>query len=230
MAETTHRPRPIVERQCKVCGWVGQSTPYRGWCCRPCTNLALREAAKISGWPKGKAQADRSGAEQEQKRQYWRDEYHRRAQALGMTPKRKAAPREQKRARLRLRYAWLKSGDVTSQQLKEIWKRDGGRCRYCRVEVNNPRFLPWRLHGFDHVIPQSKGGQNTYSNLVVCCLPCNRQKHNRLAEPLPFDYFWRCSDCGAEEYTPWEIPQGWQIVGTELDVNEWTTVCERGPR
>jgi HNH endonuclease len=45
--------------------------------------------------------------------------------------------------------------------------RDNGRCRQCGSSQD--------LH-FDHVIPWSKGGANTVSNIQLLCGPCNRSK------------------------------------------------------
>ena len=51
--------------------------------------------------------------------------------------------------------------------------RDGGRCRQCGSAAD--------LH-FDHVIPWSKGGANTVTNIQLLCGPCNRRKG---AEDIP---------------------------------------------
>jgi 5-methylcytosine-specific restriction endonuclease McrA len=47
------------------------------------------------------------------------------------------------------------------------------RCAMC-----NKRFRSEDLT-FEHVIPQSRGGKSTWSNLVPACEPCNSKKGNR---------------------------------------------------
>src|ERR1039458_2507358 len=44
---------------------------------------------------------------------------------------------------------------------KNILLRDGGRCMYCGQRSDELTL--------DHVIPRSRGGQNTWENLVACC-------------------------------------------------------------
>lgn len=57
--------------------------------------------------------------------------------------------------------------------------RDGDNCRYCGTTVN------WRDRRgpnggtYDHVHPMSKGGDESLSNLVVCCRQCNLRKGDR---------------------------------------------------
>jgi len=53
-----------------------------------------------------------------------------------------------------------------------IHAREGGRCFYCR------RRTPGRSHCLDYVVPRAKSGQNSYRNLVSCCLECNSQKRD----------------------------------------------------
>lgn len=53
----------------------------------------------------------------------------------------------------------------------KVWNRDGGRCVKC--ESNE------RLE-FDHIIPFSKGGTNTYRNVQILCEKCNRSKSNNI--------------------------------------------------
>lgn len=53
---------------------------------------------------------------------------------------------------------------------KNVLRRDGQRCQYCGV---NDRLT------IDHVMPKSRGGRDTWENLVAACVPCNNKKGNR---------------------------------------------------
>lgn len=54
-----------------------------------------------------------------------------------------------------------------------VYQRDQGRCQYCELRVLMKDFT------YDHVIPRSQGGQTTWENVVVCCVPCNQKKGGR---------------------------------------------------
>jgi 5-methylcytosine-specific restriction endonuclease McrA len=34
----------------------------------------------------------------------------------------------------------------------------------------------------DHIIPRSRGGKNTWTNLITCCSSCNLKKANKTPE------------------------------------------------
>jgi 5-methylcytosine-specific restriction endonuclease McrA len=51
-----------------------------------------------------------------------------------------------------------------------VFLRDRFRCQYC-----GERFAAWALT-FEHVIPRSKGGTTSWSNIVTACVPCNTRK------------------------------------------------------
>ncbi len=53
---------------------------------------------------------------------------------------------------------------------KAIFARDHGRCQYCGSPAES----------IDHVIPRSRGGEHTWTNVVACCRRCNTTKANRL--------------------------------------------------
>lgn len=59
-----------------------------------------------------------------------------------------------------------------------LFARDGYRCQYCgthRSELRHRQFLTR-----DHVVPISRGGGNSWNNVVTACSPCNNRKGNRL--------------------------------------------------
>lgn len=51
-------------------------------------------------------------------------------------------------------------------------RRTGNRCHYCR-STTKPLTI-------DHIVPRSRGGQNTAWNYVAACIRCNQDKANRL--------------------------------------------------
>ena len=76
---------------------------------------------------------------------------------------------------------------------KNILVRDGYRCMYCGAKKRDGSELE-----LEHIIPKSKGGKNTWENLVAACAPCNRRKNDRTPEeagmtlihrPLPVTVF-----------------------------------------
>ena len=58
------------------------------------------------------------------------------------------------------------------QDVKDaVWRRDEGKC----VECGSNEDLE-----FDHIIPHSRGGANTYRNIQLLCEKCNRQKSAKI--------------------------------------------------
>ena len=53
---------------------------------------------------------------------------------------------------------------------RNVLRRDGHRCQYCAAAE--------RLT-LDHVLPKSRGGPDTWENLVAACVPCNNRKGNK---------------------------------------------------
>lgn len=63
-----------------------------------------------------------------------------------------------------------------------LFARDGYRCQYCgrhRSRLRGREFLTR-----DHVVPMSRGGDNSWQNVVTACSPCNNRKGNRLPEEV----------------------------------------------
>lgn len=66
---------------------------------------------------------------------------------------------------------------MTSALRNKIIKRDNYTCRYCGASIYNEKHL---LLEVDHIIPLSKGGVTTESNLQTLCWRCNRSKGSKM--------------------------------------------------
>ncbi|MCD6232129.1 HNH endonuclease [Candidatus Aerophobetes bacterium] len=60
---------------------------------------------------------------------------------------------------------------------RNIYIRDQNTCQYCGRKLDSQNL------NLDHVIPLSRGGKDTWENVVCSCVPCNLRKGNKtLAE------------------------------------------------
>lgn len=62
---------------------------------------------------------------------------------------------------------------LTKPTKSAIYRRDGNKCQYCGQTKNLT---------IDHIIPKSKGGDNSWENLCLSCSSCNTKKGNKLLE------------------------------------------------
>lgn len=64
---------------------------------------------------------------------------------------------------------------------QRLYKRDNNECAYCGSKKELT---------IDHIIPKSRGGKNSWNNLITCCLPCNLKKGDKTPDearmPLRF--------------------------------------------
>jgi 5-methylcytosine-specific restriction endonuclease McrA len=68
-------------------------------------------------------------------------------------------------------YVRVPRGDVRKVSRRAVLARDSNRCQYCGS----------RSHlTIDHVLPRSRGGTNSWENIVTSCAPCNARKGDRL--------------------------------------------------
>lgn len=174
----THQPAPPpasgraftpgpVFYSCGRCGWTGFVASRRR--CLPCS------AASVARWRREYPVAAR-----ELKRRMEKTEAGR-ARVTRHKRERRARNPETAQAAWQRRVDWLASGDVTRDQLLEIFQATHGRCTYCAQLVDTVRLNPHDPRGFDHVVPRAKGGAHTASNIVLCCGPCNERKTDGLA-------------------------------------------------
>ena len=61
---------------------------------------------------------------------------------------------------------------------EKVFRRDNWTCYICKRKVRDLHNHP-RMGTLDHVIPISKGGSHTYSNIKTCCAECNVRKGDK---------------------------------------------------
>ena len=83
-----------------------------------------------------------------------------------------------------------------------VLRRDNHRCCYCGGAAST----------IDHVMPRSRGGRDTWENLVAACLKCNNLKSDR----TPAEMGWKMR-------FPASAPQGgaWLVSGVERVQPAW---------
>ncbi len=59
-----------------------------------------------------------------------------------------------------------------------VFLRDGWQCQYCGEEFKTQELT------FDHVIPRSRGGRTSWSNVVTACQCCNSKKGNAMPSKI----------------------------------------------
>jgi len=88
-----------------------------------------------------------------------------------------------------------------------VLRRDAHRCAYCGHPANT----------IDHVHPRSRGGAQSWENLVAACMKCNNVKSDR----TPQEMGWRL------RFRP-STPRGtaWTVRGTERAEPAWGPYLE----
>jgi 5-methylcytosine-specific restriction endonuclease McrA len=100
------------------------------------------------------------------------------------------------------RYVRVPGGRRVPVTRRGVLRRDAHRCAYCGKAAST----------IDHVQPRSRGGQDTWENLVACCLRCNNVKGDR----TPQEMGW------ALRFQP-RPPHGtaWLVRGVERAQPQW---------
>ena len=100
------------------------------------------------------------------------------------------------------RYVRVPGGRNIPVSRRGVLRRDGHRCAYCNRAANT----------IDHVQPKSRGGSDTWENLVAACLRCNNKKSDKTLAELG----WQL------KYIP-RMPSGnhWMVRGAERLEPEW---------
>ena len=100
------------------------------------------------------------------------------------------------------RYVRIPSSRLIPVSRRGVLRRDAQRCAYCAGSANT----------IDHVLPRSRGGQDSWENLVACCLRCNNAKGDR----TPSEMNWTL------RIRP-QPPHGtsWLVRGVERADRQW---------
>jgi len=100
------------------------------------------------------------------------------------------------------RYVRVPHGRAVPLTRRGVLRRDKHRCAYCGAGATT----------IDHVVPRSRGGADSWDNLVACCLRCNNQKGNH----TPAEMGWALS---VEPKMPYDA--GWLVHGLERALPQW---------
>ncbi|MFM1926707.1 MAG: hypothetical protein RLZ06_283 [Actinomycetota bacterium] len=100
------------------------------------------------------------------------------------------------------RYVRVPGGRHIPVSRRGVLRRDMHRCAYCQRPANT----------IDHVQPKSRGGADSWENLVACCLCCNNKKGDKTLAEIG----WSLS------FTP-RMPHGtsWMVRGADHAEPEW---------
>jgi 5-methylcytosine-specific restriction endonuclease McrA len=100
------------------------------------------------------------------------------------------------------RYVRVPGGRRVPVTRRGVLRRDAHRCAYCGKAAST----------IDHVMPRSRGGKDTWENLVACCLRCNNVKGDRTPQEMSWEL----------KLIP-QAPHGsqWTVRGTERADPRW---------
>jgi len=61
---------------------------------------------------------------------------------------------------------------------RNIYQRDKNTCQYCGKKIDRKNLT------LDHIVPKSKGGKSSWTNVVASCVWCNSEKGDKLLSEL----------------------------------------------
>lgn len=68
---------------------------------------------------------------------------------------------------------------------RNVLGRDHYKCAYCNADLDT------KSGTVDHIVPTSRGGPNTWMNVVAACVFCNSKKANSLLEELGWELLFQ---------------------------------------
>ena len=83
-------------------------------------------------------------------------------------------------------------GRISHADLYDVFVASKGHCAYCGIGITAAEC------SFDHVLPFDRDGDNVRSNLLACCISCQREKFTKT--PDEFEAYQQlevaCQGCG----------------------------------
>lgn len=163
-------PRERPPRVCRMCG--GEPRPKRT-ICRACDAAAAREwyerrGRELRGFTKAESRGRGTKPPKgtPERRAYGRDVNRRYRERH---PERVVALRKAEKFRRKARTV----GEFTADEWLARFQQYDGRCHWCGQKISGSPHA-------DHLIPLSRGGTNTISNIVPSCATCNLSKNDKL--------------------------------------------------
>lgn len=93
--------------------------------------------------------------------------------------------KEHKSAKLAKRNAQIKKTAIIEKvNPYAVFNRDKWRCNMCKCKVQKIDITAMNAAELDHIMPLSKGGVHTYSNVQTLCRKCNHDKRDNLIGQL----------------------------------------------
>ena len=101
------------------------------------------------------------------------------------------------------RYVHVPLARLTPVSRRGVLRRDANTCAYCGGVANT----------IDHVLPKSRGGRDSWENLVACCLRCNNRKGDHTPEEMGWTLRWQPKPPNSRV---------WTVRGAEHELPEWS--------
>lgn len=105
------------------------------------------------------------------------------------------------------RYVRVPNSRAIPVSRRGVLRRDQNRCAYCAKPANT----------IDHVQPKSRGGADSWENLVACCLRCNNKKGDKTLSEIG----WTLNQAP-------RMPHGtsWMVRGAEHAEPKWQSYLQ----